>query len=417
MSILKVASPQFLMTIVCDTVMSSQLVSGLLLLWITFLGWKLWKELKKRSKKFNDKLPSDTAVFESELKADFKPVNSDSNPESNTELRSLSNKSSAVLDKIIPVPDDFNWEKTEPRAYRPFNNAPYHLTMGLKKCDYNDFLLVENTYKDVTKIRGEIVENNRDSTVLSHPMADDAIREVYDWFIDYMVQKYPQYFVRDENNPVVHNNINNVTIPRYSTAFGDDIGGMIRTLSKNVEEDFLILIFDEDSDQYYLRAGSFAFPSGFNPAMKLNLPLKDVHGPVPMYKEKLQVPMDRYFKKIPAGSFVMRNNWTVQAHTNLYAPIQNHVHDDNLEIVPLKRQELDFSEVLFRSERQILTRLPKTGHVLFTIRTYTAPMTKIKQEGKGPDLIGAIHNLPPVMARYKNALKWGPAVIEFMSED
>lgn len=386
--------------------MASQLVSGLLLFFLGFLAWKLQAELHKKSirKATNASLKSRTNLNG--------VVTDNEKPQTGSVCSDPYDK----LDKLIPVEDDFDWEATEPRAYRPFKNGPYHLTMGLKKCEYNDFLLIENTYKDITKIRAEVVEQHQDNTVLSHLMADDAVREVYDWFIDYMVQKYPKYFIKDDEKQLVHNSINNVTIPASSGAFGDDIGEMIRTLSRNIEEDFLILIFDDETDQYYLRAGSFLFASGFNPAAKLNLPLKDVHGPVPMYKEKLELSMDRYFKKIPVGTFVMRNNWTVQAHTNLYSPDENHVHDEESEIKPLSMQDLDFTKVLFRSERQILTRLPKTRHLLFTTRTYTAPLTQIKQEGKGPDLIGAIQGLPPLMARYKNATKWGPAVIEYMEQ-
>lgn len=373
--------------------MKAQLASAAILsLCIGYVAWKLWDAfVRKTARKIIGK-------------ANY--------------VRTGREASEATIPDIIPVAKDFDWSKVEPRKYRPFKKGPHFMTMGIQKCDFNDWLLLENTYKDITKLRADIVENNRDHTVLSHPMANDALRETYDWLLDYMVQKYPMYFVRSAEKPLVHNKINNVTIPGYSSEYGDDeIDDMIRTLAKNIEEDFLVLMFDQETDQYYLRGGSFAFPSGFDPAVKLNLPLKDVHGPVPMYKEKLQVSMDRYFKKLKTGTFVQRYNWGIQAHTELYAPGLNHTYDENLAIVPFTKEELDFDQVWFRSERQILTRLPKTGHLLFTIRTYTVPLTQIKQEDRTEDLIEAINNLPVNMARYKNALKWGPAVKKFLSGD
>lgn len=50
------------------------------------------------------------------------------------------------------------------------------------------------------------------------------------------------------------------------------------------------------------------FPNGFNTATKLNLELRDIHTPIPQYKEKLEKSMDRYFEKLKAGKFIQRAN-------------------------------------------------------------------------------------------------------------
>lgn len=48
------------------------------------------------------------------------------------------------------------------------------------------------------------------------------------------------------------------------------------------------------------------FPAGFSPLAKQGMILKDIHKPVPMYKEKLEASMDRYFSKVKVGDYVKR---------------------------------------------------------------------------------------------------------------
>lgn len=69
-------------------------------------------------------------------------------------------------------------------------------------------------------------------------------------------------------------------------------------------------------------------------------------------------------------------------------------------------------------ELQTLTRLPKTGAVIFPFKTYLYPLKEIKEEGLGPQLIEAIEGLgkgnAPGMFKYKGAVRWGKAVCDYL---
>lgn len=82
----------------------------------------------------------------------------------------------------------------------------------------------------------------------------------------------------------------------------------LRTLGGLVEDDLLFLLPSDDGDSYTLRGLVTCFPNGFNTSQKLNLKLRDIHKPVPEYKEKLEKSMDRYFSRLPVGKFIMRAN-------------------------------------------------------------------------------------------------------------
>lgn len=69
-------------------------------------------------------------------------------------------------------------------------------------------------------------------------------------------------------------------------------------------------------------------------------------------------------------------------------------------------------------ELQTLSRLPKTGDILFSFKTYTYPLEDIKAEGLGPELADAIDGLKtgnaPGMWKYRGATRWAKSVCEYL---
>ena len=62
-------------------------------------------------------------------------------------------------------------------------------------------------------------------------------------------------------------------------------------------------------------------------------------------------------------------------------------------------------QIFVRCELQTLFRLPKSGARIFVIHEYVYPLQRLKDEGKGPELIEAIDGLKegnvPAMWNYK----------------
>lgn len=69
-----------------------------------------------------------------------------------------------------------------------------------------------------------------------------------------------------------------------------------------------------------------------------------------------------------------------------------------------------------RCERQVVNRLPRSGAIVFTFKTYLYPLSDIKAEGSGPALADAIDGLSNVdgMPRYRGSLSWGAAVKHYL---
>lgn len=82
----------------------------------------------------------------------------------------------------------------------------------------------------------------------------------------------------------------------------------LRVMGGLIEDDLLFLMPSDDGDGFTLRGFVTCFPNGFNTSKKLGLKLRDIHKPVPQYKEKLEKSMDRFSQRLGVGRFIKRAN-------------------------------------------------------------------------------------------------------------
>ena len=139
-------------------------------------------------------------------------------------------------------------------------------------------------------------------------------------------------------------------------------------------------------------------------------------------REKLHLSIGRFMKRLPVEKPVVRYNYTFQ----VVDPTVSRPDDEKL----VDRDELGWSStmmgeefpdgrvtghgesrrklenavtpemIVLRTERQTLRRLPKTGAILFTIRTYTTPVVKLAEEPGVPSrLAGAVRSWPDVVVK------------------
>lgn len=139
-------------------------------------------------------------------------------------------------------------------------------------------------------------------------------------------------------------------------------------------------------------------------------------------REKLHLSLGRFMKRLPVEKPVTRYNYTFQ----VVDPTTNRPEGEKL----VDRDELGWAStmlgdefpddqssghgqpkrklenpvtpemMILRTERQTLRRLPKTGGILFTIRTYMTPVVKLAQEpGVPARLASAVRSWPDIVAK------------------
>lgn len=132
------------------------------------------------------------------------------------------------------------------------------------------------------------------------------------------------------------------------------------TLSKIVQEDFVIMEKPDGSDEHVLTGALLCFPASWTLAQKFMRPLIAIHVPVDSYDDNVAKRVQRMFDAIRPGRGLWRANALFYEDHALFHP--------RLENDPRERPEVREAHYL-RSERQSLVRLPKTNAVIFSIHT------------------------------------------------
>ncbi|KAL2072619.1 hypothetical protein VTL71DRAFT_11962 [Oculimacula yallundae] len=319
--------------------------------------------------------------------------------------------------KIEPLPY-FDWQTTPPLKIRPFKSK-YHLTMelwhsdrivGLSSSTFSELVEMDRNYLDRLEIRKQIMQEHREIAIQANSEVKPAVDELYTWLVnDYLPVRYPTMF---SITPL--GLLNKVTSTHISLQPLPDPVKTFETLGENLDEDMLILLPSDDGDGYMLKGYVGCFPAGFNTKEKLGLKLRDIHTPVPGYKQKLELSMDRFFDRLEVGKVVKRANWSIVTDGKLFAASGLHLYEGEEKV----DEEINIDTTFLRVERQLLHRLPRTRALVFSFKTYLYPISEIKEEGLGEDLAQAIDGLKegstPAMHFYKRGVVWGEAVKAYL---
>jgi len=118
---------------------------------------------------------------------------------------------------------------------------------------------------------------------------------------------------------------------------------------------------------------------------------------------------------------VLRNNYFLQVDNNLAWSSSIGPEDANAtQAVGWATAEKNKAIELhhFRSERQSLRRLPRSGGVVFTIRTYFEPITKVAQEPGVPGrLASAVRSWGEDVSKYKGRDRYGEVLLEYLDRE
>ncbi|EXA32997.1 hypothetical protein FOVG_15803 [Fusarium oxysporum f. sp. pisi HDV247] len=322
--------------------------------------------------------------------------------------------------------EDFDLDKAEPVQTRPWKSK-YHLTMGLEKCTFSDIIPIDKTLEERLALRRKIVREHSDMVIASEPCSEAAVKEFYLWMVKtYLPRRYSSLYCLEADMLV------GPASTRLPLDPPSDVKTILRLLAENIDAELFFL--HRQGDTYVAKALILCYAFSFNPSLKLNKTLAEIHGPVPGYKEKLERPMNRYFTSLPKGKVVKRHNWNISLGRELFVPgenpltvlplwlmgwIKTALDWLGIEALKMKSADLDPEETNVRCERQTLHRLMDNDNTLvFAFKTYQYPLRQIRDEGGGPALAEAISGINrgsvPQIAWYKASVYWGQAVVEYL---
>ena len=163
-----------------------------------------------------------------------------------------------------------------------------------------------------------------------------------------------------------------------------------------VQEDLCVMSLVDG--EWILSAASVCFPNRWDLTAKIGRSLSGIHEPVPDYEAKIGVATNNLFHKLTVERPIWRLNWTIMDSPVLHQPAPLPLPD------ALRITGGDLAENLwFRRERQTLRKLPQSGDILFTIRTYTDSLAAVARHD--PDfrrnLASTIAEVDQAMVDYK----------------
>lgn len=313
-----------------------------------------------------------------------------------------------------PYPD-WSVETTKPLPYRAFRYGPkYNVTMGLRSLRIDDWIQLDNHYPRYHADKARRIAERGPKCCRTAPEAFPAAVELLEELAEYLPARYPSLYRRTAVG--LDNLWSGETFDIVERPLKEDPIAMCARL---VQDD-LALMIEKPDGQYYLLSGAVLLAGFWRLEDKVGMPLSEIHtaGEVPQYKEKLERGMLSFFKRLKCEDLYARNNYFIQVDDDLAWSWSIGPEDSSAISWNTAEKNRAVEHHFYRSERQSLRRLPKTGAVVFTIRTYFHPITEIAQEDYVPGrLASAIRSWGPDVQRYKGADKYCEVLLEYLDKE
>ncbi|KAI9040837.1 heme-dependent oxidative N-demethylase family protein [Aspergillus affinis] len=310
-----------------------------------------------------------------------------------------------------PYPD-WDVHTTKPIPYRPFRYGPkYFITMGLRSMNWDEWIELDNHYIRYHADKAQRIKGRGSKCCRTAPEAMDAAIELLEELTNYLPERYPTLFHRTPTgltNLLTHETFNTTTLPLPEDP--------MTICARLIQDDIAIMIERPDGD-YYLLAGAVLLAGFWRLEDKYGLRLSEIHttGNVPGYKTKLEKGMMNFFRRLKPSDPVVRNNYFIQVDEHL--PWSSSIGDEDSDGVGWNTAEKNkaIENHFFRSERQSLRRLPRSGGVVFTIRTYFEPVVEVAKEDYVPGrLASAVRSWGDDVAVYKGRERYGEVLLEYL---
>lgn len=264
--------------------------------------------------------------------------------------------------RATPYPG-WSVETTRPLLYRPFRHGPrYFVTMGLRKMAFDEWIELDNEFLGFHAQKAARLAERAEKCCYTRPDAFPAACELLEELAEFLPARYPALFRRTAvglDNVVTGESFNIVRRPLAEDP--------LATAARWIQDDLAIMTEGADG-QYYLTAGAVLLGGFWRLQDKLGMSLDEIHlsGDVPHFRQKLQAGMNNFFARIQPEAPMVRNNYFIQVDGEL--PWSSSIGSEDAPQGEFgwfsTCANKPIEDIYFRSERQTLRRLPKSGGVV-----------------------------------------------------
>ena len=273
--------------------------------------------------------------------------------------------------------------------YLPFDAGPFRMAMALQGGHPDALVEIDDRYPAEMAERRDLLATRHAEVFAAEPGSEAARAEVLAVLAALLPRRYPEWFTRD--GAILRNRLSDEAWDVANPAHDP-----LELAGRLVQEDLCLI--DTAGTAPVLSAAILCAPSRWRLHEKIGRPLADVHGPVPLYAERLSSAVDRFMGALRPGKLAERLNWSIVDDGALFQLGGKHRAERDPAITP----ENAATRLFLRVERQTLIRLPTSGGVLFAIHVHSYPLSRVLAAGAAGRLAAAVRALPDVLGRYKS---------------
>ncbi len=255
--------------------------------------------------------------------------------------------------------------------------------------DISKWIDIDEEFVNTLKLKHQLVEEHYSKFFAALPGSEAAQQEVLETLLEHLVKYFPEYY-RQEGTKIENLKLGKVwDISDYQEA-------PLALAGQLVQEDLCIMQPGEEG--FVLTAALAFFPLFWRVEEKIGLPLFKVHGPVPGFKEKLDKTVNNYFAHLHPDRPGFRIAWGIVPTDEMvlywYQPKEGWEKEINAD---------NAGDVLWlRTEFQTLRSFPKSGAVLFTIRSFVDRISCLRKEPQiAHNLAAVIRGMSPHTQTYR----------------
>ncbi len=249
----------------------------------------------------------------------------------------------------------------------PVKAGPPWVSMGVRTLDLAQWLVFDEHSERELALKRRLAAADHDAVFLAADGTEPVGAEVLDMVTAWLARHRPASSAETSDEPFTPTDQTDQT-DQADQADGTDRGTAQRLhpleiAAHLVPEDLCVMVARDG--RFELAAASVSFPSHWRIADKMGCDLATIHRPVHHYASDLATKVDTFFARLSPERPVIRRNVSVHDHDELFCPEPPEDYD---------RRTVTPAQLWVRSERQTLVRLPRSGAVLFTIKTQQCPL-------------------------------------------
>ncbi|KAJ5894909.1 hypothetical protein N7495_006600 [Penicillium taxi] len=277
----------------------------------------------------------------------------------------------------------------------------YRIMMNIRKLDVQNWLTLDKNYMAEHRVRDHLLREKRDKVLRCLPESIDACQEALGEVSKFLCQRFPNVFhkVTEGEKEWVENLMTKEKFDIDSC--GDSsIENNTEALEAAVRltmEDLSILL-KNDEGEYYLAASASLFPTGWTVEERIGWSISRLHNPVPLWHQQVGSSVCKFLSRLTPTSPMERSNYFIEVKKP---------NEDLFDILyrpgALCEKELcklSPNEIIIRRERQTFRRLPRTGALLFAVKTYLTPIEELPMQ-ELENLAKEMKSWPDYVSEYK----------------